>query len=408
MSLPSFSVRKPIFTTMVTLIVVVLGVVSFKELKIDLLPPVELPTITVRTSYPGASPRVMEARVTQILEEIVSTVPGVEEMISSTYEGYSQIRITFAWGTDIDAAAIEVQSKIEDEINELPRDVIRPRVSKFDVGSFPVVVLGISSDLDPVEMTDLINDEIRYRFSRIPGVAQVDLWGGFDREIRIEIDPDRIRALQVPMNRLLTALQNANLDLPTGNIANGLYEISLRAPAQYVSLDEIRDTMVQTEEGSVVTVGQIAEIKDTFDIPVKPSKSAAKKRKISGKQSKPKKPVNTSWRRGGSILRRNKMRCKEQAAIERQARQIAKAKARASAAKTCPPVAAAKEDGSLKVTKTTTLSTNNSAKKEMQAITKVSPKKKPTSNKLCIIGTLGHLANSTGNDYSSSSDSDSD
>jgi hypothetical protein len=152
----------------------------------------------------------------------------------------------------------------------------------------------------------------------------------------------------------------------------------------------------------------IAEIKDTFDIPVKPSKSAAKKRKISGKQSKPKKPVNTSWRRGGSILRRNKMRCKEQAAIERQARQIAKAKARASAAKTCPPVAAAKEDGSLKVTKTTTLSTNNSAKKEMQAITKTSPKKKPTSNKLCIIGTLGHLAKSTGNDYSSSSDSDSD
>jgi len=267
MSLPKFSVHRPIFTTMVMLIVIVLGLFSFRQLKIDLLPPVELPTVTVRTGYPGASPQVVESRVTQILEEIISTVPGVDELSSNTYQGFSQIRVAFAWGTDLDAAAIEVQTKIEDEINELPDDITRPRVSKFDIGSFPVVLLGISSDLDPVEMTDLINNEIRYRFSRVPGVAQVDLWGGFEREIRIDLDPDRLRALQVPVNRVLTAVRNANLDLPSGTIANGRYEINLRTPAQFVSLDEIRNTMIQADDGAVVTIGQIAEVRNTYDRP---------------------------------------------------------------------------------------------------------------------------------------------
>ena len=267
MSLPQFSVRRPIFTTMITLIVVVLGVFSFRQLKIDLLPPVELPTVSVRTGYPGASPQVVETRVTQILEEIIATVPGVDEISSSTYQGFSNIRVTFAWGTNLDAAAIEVQTKIEDEINELPQDINRPRVSKFDIGSFPVVLLGISSDLDPVEMTDMINHEIRYRFSRVPGVAQVDLWGGFDREIRIDLDPDRLRALQVPVDRVLTALRNATLDLPSGSIATGRYEINLRTPAQYRSLEEIRDTMVQADDGAVVTIRQIAEVRDTYDRP---------------------------------------------------------------------------------------------------------------------------------------------
>ncbi len=265
MNLPKFSVHRPIFTTMITMIIIVLGAFSFRQLKIDLLPPVELPTVTVSTGYPGASPQVVEARVTQILEEIISTVPGVDELESETYQGYSQIRVTFVWGTNLDAAAIEVQTKIEDEINELPDDITRPRVSKFDIGSFPVVLLGISSDLDPVEMTDLINNEIRYRFSRVPGVAQVDLWGGFEREIRIDLNPDRLRALQVPVNRVLTAVRNSNLDLPSGTIANGRYEINLRAPAQFASLDEIRNTMLQADDGAIVTIGQIAEVRDTWD-----------------------------------------------------------------------------------------------------------------------------------------------
>ena len=156
MNLPDFSVKRPIFTTMVTLIVVILGAVSLSRLQIDMLPNIELPTLTIRTNYEGASPEVMERLVTQIIEEIVATVPGVEEISSTSSEGRSTVRVSFVWGTNIDTAAIDVQGKLEDEINELPEDIIGPRTRKFDIASFPVVLLGISSNLDPVELTELI------------------------------------------------------------------------------------------------------------------------------------------------------------------------------------------------------------------------------------------------------------
>jgi HAE1 family hydrophobic/amphiphilic exporter-1 len=265
MNLPKFSVRRPVFTTMVTLIIVIIGSVSLSRLRIDLLPNIELPTLTVRTSYEGASPEVMERLVTQILEEIIATVPGVEEMSSQSSEGNSSIRVSFVWGTDIDTAALDVLSKIEDEINELPEDIVRPRVRKFDIGSYPVVILGISSDLDPVELTELIENQIRYRFARVPGVAQVDVWGGFNREVRIELDPDRINALGLPLDQILQAIQDANLDLPAGKIEEGRFEVTLRAPSQFVNLAQIRNTMIMKKNNVTVSLGQIAEVKDTYE-----------------------------------------------------------------------------------------------------------------------------------------------
>ncbi len=265
MNLPEFSVRRPIFVTMVTLIVVVLGLVSLTHLRIDLLPDIELPTLTVRTEYEGASPVVMERLVTQIIEEIVGTVPGVEDMTSVSSEGSSSVRVSFVWGTDIDTASLDVQGKLEDEINEMPEDIVRPRVRKFDIATYPVVILGISSDLDPVELTELIEDQIRYRFARIPGVAQVDLWGGFNREVRIELDPDRINALGMPMDRVLQAIRDANLDLPAGKIEQGRYEVTLRSPSEFANLDQIRNTVIVEREGAAVTLGQIAEVTDTYE-----------------------------------------------------------------------------------------------------------------------------------------------
>ena len=265
MNLPSFSVKRPIFTTMVTLILVILGAVSLSRLQIDMLPNIELPTLSIRTDYEGASPEVMERLVTQIIEEIVATVPGVEEITSSSSEGRSRVRVSFVWGTEIDTAAIDVQGKLEDEINELPDDIVRPRVRKFDIASFPVVLLGISSNLDPVELTELIEVQIRYRFARIPGVAQVDVWGGFNREVRIELDPDRIKAVGLPLDRVLEAIRDANLDLPAGKIEQGRYEVMLRAPAEFINLDQIRDTVIVHRDGAAITLGQIADVKDTYE-----------------------------------------------------------------------------------------------------------------------------------------------
>ena len=265
MNLPRASVHRPIFTTMVTLIVVVLGAVSLTRLRIDMLPNIELPTATVRTDYEGASPEVMERLVTQILEEIIATVPGVDSIESQSSEGRSRITVNFAWGTKIDAAALDMQSTIENEINELPDDVVRPRISKFDIASFPVVVLGISSALDPVELTHLIEDEIRHRFARIPGVAQVDLWGGFEREVRIELDPERLRAFGLGLAEIPRALRNANLDLPAGKIEQGRYEVTLRAPAEFRDLDQIRRAIITERDGASITIGQVAKVVDGYE-----------------------------------------------------------------------------------------------------------------------------------------------
>ncbi|EXJ17003.1 efflux RND transporter permease subunit [Imhoffiella purpurea] len=265
MNLASASVRRPVFTVMVTLMVMVLGGLSLSRLQVDLLPSIELPTLTVRTEYEGADPIVIERLVTQIVEEIVATVPGIVEMTSSSYEGNSSVRVSFAWGTSIDNLAVDVQATLEDEISELPDDIVGPRISKFDVDSFPVVLLGISSHLDPVELTQLVENQIRYRFARIPGVAQVDPWGGFTREVRVELDPGKINALGLALNDILDAIEDANLDLPAGKLERGRYEVTLRAPAEFTNLDEIRETVIGRREGTLVTLGQVAKVTDTYE-----------------------------------------------------------------------------------------------------------------------------------------------
>ena len=265
MNIPAFSVKRPVLTTMLTLIVVTLGLASLLQLRIDLLPPVEMPTLTISTEYEGASPEVMERLVSEIVESIAATVPGVEELTSTSSEGNSRVRMTFMWGTDIDAAATDVRSRLESEIDELPDEITRPQIRKFDVNSFPIMILGISSQLDPVEVTTLMEEQVMHRFSRLPGVAQLDIWGGYNREVRIELDPARVRALGLPLSDILQALRDANLDRPAGTIEQGRYEVTLRAPAEFGSLEDIESTVVAMRDGAPVTIGQIAQVRDTYE-----------------------------------------------------------------------------------------------------------------------------------------------
>ena len=263
MSLARFCVDRPVLTTMVTLIILVVGVVSLVRLQTDMLPPVELPTLTVRTGYPGASPEVVERLVTEVVEEIVATVPGVAELSSSSSEGSSSVRVRFTWGTDIDTAATDVRAKLEDELSELPEEIERPQIRKFDVASFPIVIMGLSSPLDPVALTTLMEEQVKPRLSRIPGVAQVDPWGEYEREIRVEIDADRLRAQQIPIDAVHAAIQNATLELPTGSVETGDREIALRAPSQLTSLDEIRGTVVAQRGGALIRIRDVAEVVDS-------------------------------------------------------------------------------------------------------------------------------------------------
>ncbi len=264
MSVLKFSVRRPVFTVMVTLIALIIGAVSLSRLPIDLMPDITYPTLSISTSYENASPQEIEELVTRPIEEAMSAVPGVETVSSTSSEGASNVRVMFSWGTDLDAATNDVRDRLDRVIPRLPEDVDRPALRKFDPASFPILILGASSRLDPVQMRRTIDDVVKYRMERVPGVAALDVWGGLEREIHVDLDPDKLKALGIPLDQLIAAVESANIALPAGVIEAGNYELILRTPGEYTNLDELRDTTVAVRSGANVRLGDVADVADKW------------------------------------------------------------------------------------------------------------------------------------------------
>ncbi|WP_028571868.1 efflux RND transporter permease subunit [Desulfonatronum lacustre] len=256
------SVSRPIFTIMVVLIVVILGGVSLSRLPIDLMPELTYPTLTVVTSYENASPEEMEELVTRLVEEAVAAVPGVEEITSISSEGRSSVRVSFSWGTNLDAASNDIRDRLDRIAGRLPDAADRPQLFKFDAAQFPILILGASSRLDPVEMRLVIDNQVKQRIERIPGVAALDIWGGLEREIQINVDPDRVLALGFSLDQIVQAVREANINVPAGTIDQGRFEVTLRTPGEFTSLEEIRSTVVAVRDGAPIYLGQLAEILD--------------------------------------------------------------------------------------------------------------------------------------------------
>lgn len=264
MNIARASVHRPVFTVMVTLIVIILGGVSFYRIPVDLMPDVTSPTLSVSTVYENASPAEIEELITRPVEEAMSAVPGVEEVSSVSSEGNSNVRVTFAWGTDLDAAANDIRDRLDRVIPRLPDEADRPTLRKFDLASFPIMMLGASSRLDPVQMRKIIDDQVKYRIERVPGVAALDVWGGQEREIHVLLDPDKIKALGIPLDVLMSQITAANVTLPAGNLESGNYEMVVRTPGEYTSLDQLRETTVAVRAGAAVRLEDVAEIEDSW------------------------------------------------------------------------------------------------------------------------------------------------
>lgn len=264
MKLSQFSVNHPIFTIMAMLIVILLGGVAFSRLPIDLLPDVTYPTLSIMTNYGSASPEEVEELITRPIEGAMAAVPGVEEVSSVSLEGFSTVRVSFGWGIDLDAATDDVRDRLDRIIPIFPEDVERPRLLKFDAASFPIIILGASSDLDPIQTRRLIDDQIKYRIERVPGVASLGIWGGQQREIHINLHIDKIKALGLPLDLILNKIRSENVDVPAGAIERGNYEILIRIPGVYTNLDEIRDTVVAIRDGVPIQVKEIATVEDSW------------------------------------------------------------------------------------------------------------------------------------------------
>jgi len=264
MKLSEFSIRRPIFTVMLTLVIIIIGLVSLTRLPVDLMPEVVYPTLNVNTSYTNTGPEEIEELITRPVEEALSAVPGVEEVFSSSSEGSSSVRVMFSWGTDLDAASDDVRERIDRIVGRLPEDVDRPTLRKFDPAQSPILQFGALSNLDPVQARRIIDEQIAYRLERVAGVASVDVFGGQEREIQVNLDPDKLKALGLPLDVISSKIRQENVDMPAGVIEKGNYEVLVRIPGVFIGLDQLRDTVIATRDGVPIQLKEIASVDDTF------------------------------------------------------------------------------------------------------------------------------------------------
>ncbi|HEU0079473.1 MAG TPA: efflux RND transporter permease subunit, partial [Longimicrobiaceae bacterium] len=239
MSLPRLSIRRPVAVAMFFLGVVFLGVLSFVRLPIDLLPDVAYPRLVVFTGNAGVAPAEIERFITEPVEQAVSTVPGVQSVESSSREGGSLVTVRFAWGTDMDFAALGVREKLDNLRDALPELASRPVVLRTDPRSEPVMALSVAGSRDLPALKDLAESVFRRRLEQIDGVAQATVTGGLEREIQVEVDPRLMESYGLTIDDLSQTLDAANASAPGGTIRRGRYRYSLRTLGEFQSVDEI-------------------------------------------------------------------------------------------------------------------------------------------------------------------------
>ena len=264
MSIAKGPVQRPILTTIIFLIVILLGLVAFSRLSIDLMPEITYPTISVTTDYGNVGPQEMEESVTRPIEEALAAVQGVEEITSSSTEGRSRVRVAFSWGTELDVAANDIRDRIDRVMGRLPEDISRPMIRKFDLSAFPIVFLGVSSNLNPLDLRQIVEDQVKYRLERVPGVAAVDIGGGLSREIHVNLNSAQLKALGLSTDAILSALRSENRNIPAGLYEKGNLDVLVRTQGEYRTLDEIRNTVITTRGGVPIQIKDVASVEDSW------------------------------------------------------------------------------------------------------------------------------------------------
>ena len=224
MWLTRLALRYPISTFLLAVTVLVLGLVSFQQLPIDLLPNISIPVISTITYYSGAGPSDMEQAVTVFVERAVSSVNDLSYVQSTTREGISQVRINFNWGANLDVGLVDVVQRVNRILNQLPDGVSQPIVLRFDITNLPVCNIAVSGDMDERDLYDLALNEIEPQIEHLPGVASAQVIGGRIREVHVNLDRNRLEALDMPVLTVLNAVANSNLTIPSGDLKTGQFD----------------------------------------------------------------------------------------------------------------------------------------------------------------------------------------
>jgi CzcA family heavy metal efflux pump len=264
MKLAQFSVNRPVTTLMIFVAMVVLGLTSMSLLGIDLLPEIEIPAISIVTLYEGAGPEEMETLITEPIEDILSTISRVDNVLSVSKEGVSQVTLKFDWGENIDEAANDVREKLDMVRERLPDEAESPVVFKFDIDMFPVMIIGITAGDSYPRLEKIVEDQVADPLKRVEGVAAAAVHGGLERQVRVDIHQDRLAALNLSLAQLTAILASQNISVPGGNIRTGYKDFLLRTPEEFANPEEVGDVVVASPGGIPVKLKDIAEVKDAF------------------------------------------------------------------------------------------------------------------------------------------------
>jgi HAE1 family hydrophobic/amphiphilic exporter-1 len=260
--LAEICIRRPVFATNLILGLAVVGVASYFRLGVDRFPSVDLPTVSVRTVLPGASPEEVEAQVSQRIEEAVNTVEGIYELRSISGPGTSIVIATFNLDRDIDAAAQDVRDRVATVLRDLPRDADPPIISKFNNDLSPVMTVALSADRPLRELTEIADKVVKRRLERSTGVGEVGIIGGLERAINIWIDAHRLAAYQIPITAVRDAIVRQNADVPGGNVTAGPSEQALRTMGRITDPKAFDDLVIATINGAPVRVRDIGWAED--------------------------------------------------------------------------------------------------------------------------------------------------
>jgi hydrophobic/amphiphilic exporter-1 (mainly G- bacteria), HAE1 family len=250
---------------MLSAVIVLLGGISLFRLPVDLMPDVTYPTITVRVGYGGVGPAEIEQLIVRPLEQTLAAVPGLEQMNSTASEGSGNVRLNFAWGTNLNEAADEIRTRIDRVRGRLPNESDPPNISKFDSAASPIMGIGVEGNFDRVTLREMAELDIAPRLERVEGVASVTVQGGLRRQIHIELSKEKITALDLSVDRVISTIRSENQNVPLGEILEGDTNYLLRSPGEFRNLDQIRDLVIQTKGGVPVYLRDLAEIKDTTE-----------------------------------------------------------------------------------------------------------------------------------------------
>jgi len=267
MKLAEVSVKRPVFATMLIMVFVVLGIFAYTTLGVDQFPKIDLPTVTVRTVLPGASPEEIESTITKPIEEVINTISGIEELRSTTSEGMSIVVAQFLLDKNGDVAAQEVRDKVATVINQLPRETESPVIERVDFDAAPIVSISVYGDRPVREITEIADKRIKQRLESVEGIGSIQIVGGRKREIQFWLDAEKLQAYKLTIDQVRTAIRAQNVELPGGRIDQGPNELVLRTLGRIDKVKDFETIVVGSANNTPVYLRDIAKIEDGFEEP---------------------------------------------------------------------------------------------------------------------------------------------